>query len=318
MPGDEFARIARIAQILGPPGDPRLIPIGIGDDAAVIDPAALAPGERLVWTIDAVVEGVHFRREWLSFEDLGFRATVAATSDVLAMGARPLAAIVGWTLPADIDDLATEAIARGQRAAAELEGMSVVGGNLSSGPLSLTTAVLGATTAPIGRRGARAGDRLVVVGTLGEAALGRLCLERAETAGEAVSLVAAFRRPQILRKEALTLAAMAHAMIDVSDGLCQDAGHLAEAGAVRAVIEAGRLASRRSPRAIAMGMRLHVDVEALELGGGDDYALVAAVAKETALPPGFSEIGRFEAGEGVVVVDVEGRERAAPIGYRHQ
>jgi len=313
--GDEFARIERIARILGSPADPSLVPMGIGDDAAVIDPSRLASGERLVWTIDVVVEDVHFRRAWLSFVDLGYRATVAATSDVLAMGARPLAAIVGWTLPREVDEEGIDAIAQGQRLAADALNMSVVGGNLSSGPLSLTTTVLGAATSPVSRRGARPGDRLVVAGAVGEAALGRHLLERNELDER---FVAAFRRPQILRSEALALATVAHAMIDVSDGLCQDVGHLAESSAVRAVIELEKVAARRTPGALALASRFGVDLADLELGGGDDYAIVAAVPPGAPLPEGVGEIGRFESGEGVTVVDATGAERATALGYRHR
>ncbi|MEO7092942.1 MAG: AIR synthase related protein, partial [Polyangiales bacterium] len=108
----EFTLIRRIERALGPPSA-REVVLGIGDDCAVLDPANLGPGERLVWTVDSQLDGVHFRPELLTWEDVGFRATAAAASDLLAMGARPIAALVAWTIPPGFTDDDAEAIARG-------------------------------------------------------------------------------------------------------------------------------------------------------------------------------------------------------------
>jgi thiamine-monophosphate kinase len=302
---DEFARIAIIAEILR--GTGRDVELGIGDDAAVLAPSA----ERMVITIDAVVDGVHFRRDWMSWEDVGYRATVAAASDVLAMGARPTAAVAAWTLPDDLEDEAVAAIARGQKAAADALGMTIVGGNLASAPiLSITTTACGTTPRPIGRSGARPGDALILRGAVGEAALGIAALRagRAEVAERGVS---AYRRPRVLLAEARELATVATAMIDVSDGLAQDIGHLARASGVRAVIDSAALARRREP-SVAEGSRvLGVDPLQLELAGGDDYALVG-----TGRDDGEFVIGHIEEGEGVLI-ERGGHREPAPIGYRH-
>ncbi|MBI2388906.1 MAG: thiamine-monophosphate kinase [Deltaproteobacteria bacterium] len=263
---DEFARIDRIARILSTDGrtdggagaSARAdVIIGIGDDAAVLAPI----GERTVLTVDAAVEDVHFRRAWMSFEDIGFRATVAAASDVLAMGARPTVAVAAWTVPASLTEDAIDAIARGQREAADALGLAIVGGNLSSGPaLSITTTVLGVAAAPVGRAGARAGDRVVVAGALGEAALGLLALSQGR-ADAAPRAVAAFRRPPVLLEASTHLARVAHAAVDVSDGLAQDVGHLAKASGLRAVIDLAAVRARRRPANEAAARALGLDPE---------------------------------------------------------
>lgn len=311
-PDDEFARIDRIARILDGDGARADVLVGIGDDAAVLAPIA----ERTVLTVDAAVEDVHFRRAWMSFEDIGFRATVAAASDVLAMGARPTVAVAAWTIPASLREEDIDAIARGQRAAADALGLAIVGGNLSSGPvLSITTTVLGAAAAPVGRAGARAGDRLLLAGAVGEAALGLAALSqgRPEVAPRAVS---AFRRPPVLREASTHLARVAHAAVDVSDGLAQDVGHLAKASGLRAVIDLAAVRARRHPDSDAAARALGVDVERLELAGGEDYALIAAVSHGAAPPPGFDVIGHLEEGQGVEIA-VDGQRRAPEPGFRH-
>src|SRR5512140_312713 len=113
LASSELARIARLRRALAA-RDPRVL-LGIGDDAAVLAPTT----EPLVWTIDAAVEGVHFRREWMSFEDIGYRATMAAASDLAAMGATPLGLLAGLVLPIAFDDGDLDALVAGQRAAAE-------------------------------------------------------------------------------------------------------------------------------------------------------------------------------------------------------
>lgn len=306
---DEFALIARIAAILGPPRDG--VEIGIGDDAAVL----ARTGSRVVVTVDAAVEGVHFRRDWMDLEDIGYRATVAAASDILAMGATPHAAVAAWTIPRDVDDDTIAAIVAGQREAADRLGISIVGGNITTAPvLSITTTVLGHADRVITRSGARPGDALVLAGTVGEAALGIVALEkrRPEVSDRAVL---AYRRPRVLLEESRELARTAHAMIDISDGLAQDVGHLARASGVRIVIHADMLGWPRNPHIDEAAQGLGVNMTDLELGGGDDYALVAAMpATEDNVR---DIIGVVEAGSGVMI-ERGGKRTAAPSGYRHR
>src|SRR5207248_1620056 len=135
---------------------------------------------------------------------------------------RMAAMLAAWTLPRDVDRTTIDAIAKGQRAACDALGASIVGGNLSTGDsVSLTTTALGAVTRPISRKGAKNGEILVVAGAVGEAALGLSSLMRGREEGEAARLVRAWRRPAVLSDASRSLARIASAMIDVSDGLAQ-------------------------------------------------------------------------------------------------
>lgn len=305
---DEFAQIAAIAATVGARAQ------GLGDDCAVV------PGG--VVTVDACVEGVHFpacgalptaRRQAL-LADVGHRATVAAASDVLAMGAVPVWVVAAWTIPAWLDDDGVRAVAQGQREALDALDASLVGGNLSDGPvLSVTTTVFGRVERPIGRAGARADDLLVVAGALGEAALGFSALER----GVDHRCVAVWRRPPVLRAESAALAAGATALIDVSDGLAQDVGHVATASKVAVELSEAALLARVPHDARALAAALGVDLSRAVLGGGEDYALVAAWPAARPLPPGVDVIGRCHDGEGVRVRRLDGSLVEGPVGHRH-
>ncbi|MEB2322507.1 MAG: thiamine-phosphate kinase, partial [Sorangiineae bacterium] len=254
------------------------IELGIGDDAAILAPR----GRRLVWTIDAAVEGVHFERRWLTLADVGFRSFNAAASDLAAMGARPLGALSALALPpaASLRDVA--AIGRGQAEAARSLGCPVVGGNLSrASELSVTTTVLGEATAPLRRAGARPGDELWLVGEVGLARAGFELLRAGHPARTraARACVAAWRRPHALLRRGVALAGRARACIDVSDGLAGDAAQLAQASGVRVIIDAGALRAALSPELAAVAAALGVEPLELALEGGEDYALLAAGAR---------------------------------------
>jgi thiamine-monophosphate kinase len=222
---------------------------GIEDDAAQV-------GD-LVVTQDALVEDVHFRLGEISWRDLGFRAAAVNLSDLAASGARPKALVVGMCTPAhhslqDMVDL-YEGMAE--------TGIPVVGGDTTrAAQLVISVTALGHAERTPGRGGARAGDLLVVTGPLG---------------GKPV-------RPPIRIEEGVRLARHAHAMLDVSDGLARDAGHIAKRSGVRCVIDLDRVPLAES-----------ATIE--DLGYGEDYELLAAVEDAE----GFAVIGRCEEGEGV-------------------
>lgn len=263
--------------------------IDIGDDAAAIAPGA----DPLVWTIDAAVEGVHFRRDWVSFHDLGFRATMAAASDLAAMGARPLGILASLVLPPDVDDDALEAIARGQREACDVLGTAVLGGNLARGSeLSITTTVLGESAEPLRRDGARVGDALWLAGAVGLAAAGLALIESGREDGSPAALLAvqSWRRPQAQIDAGLMARPLATAAIDISDGLARDIGHIARASRIRAVIDPAAL---RTPELMAAAALLGRDPIDLALNGGEDYALVIAAPSRAKLH-GFNRIGGCE------------------------
>jgi thiamine-monophosphate kinase len=308
----ELERIARLARALGVKCEG--VEVGIGDDAAVL----AIDDELLVWTIDAQVEGTHFRRELISWRDVGWRATMAAASDLAAMGARPWCALAALALPSDVDDAAFDAIAAGQRAAADAIGAAIVGGNLARATeVSLTTTLLGRCARAIGRDGARAGDSIWIAGDVGLAAAGLRALASgdariAEDARIAVA-VERWRTPRALVAEGLRMAAHAHAAIDVSDGLARDVAHVARASGVRVVIDADALLARAPALRDAAGA-LGVSAIDLALHGGEDYALV--VASSVALD-GFARIGDVREGAGVALRE-DGAERdLAPHGFDH-
>jgi thiamine-monophosphate kinase len=306
---DERGRIAMLAHVLGvgAPG----VELGIGDDAAVLTPP---PGGRLVWTIDEQVEGVHFERRALGWDDLGWRSFVAAASDVAAMGATPWCALAALVLPDDVDDAALESIAAGQRDAAAIVGAPIVGGNLSRGPaLSLATTVLGACERAIARSGAKPGDGVWMAGRVGLAAAGWLALQRGRGDEPALrEAVATWRRPYPLVAQGQALGAVAHAAVDVSDGLARDAGHLAEASGVCLVLDEAALVADEVLVATARAL----DTPALELAlyGGEDYALVAASPEPI---HGFRRIGAVRQGAGVTLAGVGSERPVEPRGFDH-
>jgi thiamine-monophosphate kinase len=262
--------------------------VGIGDDAAVLAP----PGHDLVWTVDAAVEGVHFRRDLLTLEDLGFRATMAAASDLAAMGAAPLGLLAALVLPPWVSDDDLEAMARGQREAGDALGTAIVGGNLARGSeLSITTTALGSAARPLTRAGAQPGDGIWVAGPIGLAGAGFAALDSGVgTRPELAAAAFAWRRPHARIAEGLRAGPIAHAAIDVSDGLARDVGHLARASGVRVVLEASAIVGPELASASAVLGRDAVD---LALYGGEDYALVVALAPGDVLA-GFVRVGRVE------------------------
>jgi thiamine-monophosphate kinase len=257
--GREFDAIRTMLQVWGARAS------GIGDDAAILDVPA---GQRLVVSTDATVEGVHFRREWLKPEEIGFRAAVAALSDLAAMGALPLGLLLGLGVPQDWSG-SLVAIARGVGDAAAAAGCPIVGGNLSRAKeLSLTLTVLGTAARPLERGGVRTGDVLYVTGRLG----GPRAAVRAWMEGSTprVEHRARFAAPRPRIAEARWLVdAGCHAAIDISDGLVADAGHLAQASGVRLELDLDALPCVK-------GVSLDEAVS-----GGEEYELIVAFPEAT-------------------------------------
>jgi thiamine-monophosphate kinase len=312
-PRGEFALIERFTRALPLRGAG--VVVGPGDDAAVL---RLRRGEDLVATVDAVVEGVHFDGRF-SAADVGWKALAVNLSDLAAMGARPLHALVALALPPGTPARRVLGLARGLGACARAHGTAVVGGNVTRArELSVTVTVLGAVPAgrALLRSGARAGDLLAVTGTLGDAALGL-------APGAPRALALRQRRPTPRLAAGRALARVAHAGVDVSDGLAQDVGHLCRASGVGAIVEAARLplspAYRRAARRLA-------DPLAPALGGGEDYELAVAIppaalarARAAAARGGtrLTVVGRFVAGRGVRVLGRAGETVRTPAGHDH-
>jgi len=297
----EFGLIAAIAALL-PASSAG--PVGIGDDAAVIR----APDQRVVATTDLLVEGRHFRRDWSGAFDIGGKAAAQNLADVAAMGASPTALLVGLAAPGDLLVTWAEDLVRGLAAECARAGASVVGGDVSSADsVMLAITALGDLCGrePVTRAGADAGDRLAIAGRPGRSAAGLALLEagRADVpgpAGEFAGLVASHRRPQppyACGPEAALLGATS--MIDISDGLVADLGHVAEASGVRLDIEAARLPDDPALRSAAEA--LGADRLRWILTGGEDHALAATFPRETDLPGHWQVVGTARKGRGVTV-----------------
>lgn len=320
----EFERIATFFAPLaaGFPGA-----LGLTDDAALIRPAE---GCELVVTTDTMVAGVHYVGDEPA--DLVAQKLLRVNlSDLAAMGARPVAYTLNIALPSTLQDDWLERFTAGLAADQQRFGIALAGGDSVStpGPVTLTITAFGevAANAALRRSGARVGDLVYVSGTIGDGALGLEVL-RGRVAGLAQAhkdaLIERYRRPQPRTACGPRLAGLAHAAIDVSDGLAADLGHIAEVSGVAAVIETVSV-----PLSTAAAATLALDPHLRDaiLGGGDDYELlftappaaaggIASLSSELGLP--LTAIGRIESGRGVRVVDADGAEIALrAAGYTH-
>jgi thiamine-monophosphate kinase len=276
-----------------------------GDDAAVVRARAFA-----VTSIDTVVEGVHFTRSTHSPAQIGRRALASALSDLAAMGAEPGEAYVSLVCPPDFEEPLE--LVRGMEALAEECATTIAGGDVVRGPaLTVTVAVTGWADREdelVGRDGARPGDLVAVTGELGGSEAGRLLLERGER--EPAELIRRHLYPEPRLAEGRALAAAgATAMIDLSDGLATDAGHVADRSGVE-------LRIRLADVPVARGVTPEAAVS-----GGDDYELLVTVPPErraaAAEAAGLTWIGEVASGGGVVLLGPDG-----PVGglrgYEHR
>jgi len=287
--------------------------VGPGDDAAVLR----TPKGHVVVSTDLLVEGRHFRREWATAHDIGRRAAAQNLSDINAMGGRATALTVGLALPRDLPAQWVLDLADGLAEEAALVGASIVGGDLTAGSevVIAVTALGECAVAPVLRSGARAGDVLAIAGRQGWAAAGLAVLGRGFRSPRKV--VEAHQRPEPPYDAGPAAAeAGATAMIDVSDGLVADVGHLAEGSGVAIDIDTGAFPLDEPLQAV--GAALGVDPLQFVLGGGEDHPLVATFPQGTPLPAGFREIGRVTAREdGSPTVTVDGAAYEGVPGHVH-
>lgn len=283
--------------------------VGPGDDAAVL---RIRHGHVVVST-DLLVEGRHFRRDWVPAADVGRRAAAQNLSDVNAMGGRAHSLTIGMAVPADLPVSWALEFAAGFAEECRAVGASVVGGDLTRGDqLVVAVTVLGScTVSPVLRSGAEPGDVVALAGRQGWAAGGLAVLGRGFRSPRV--LVEAYRRPEPPYDAGPEAAAAgATAMVDVSDGLLSEAGHLARGSAVAIDLRSDALEVPEPLHAVAAATG--ADPLSFVLGGGDDHALLATFPPEAALPAGFRVIGTVSEGEGVTV---DGAPYDGPTGWTH-
>ncbi|HLG05763.1 MAG TPA: thiamine-phosphate kinase [Gemmatimonadales bacterium] len=307
--GPEFDRIRAIAKALGPRAS------DLGNDCALVRLGSVT----LALTTDVSVERVHFRREWLSLEEIGWRAAVASLSDLAAAGAQPIGLLAALTMAPGEPEPAFASVMSGVGAAVESVGGTVLGGDLSrGGDMSLAITAIGSVDRPIGRSGARPGDGLWVTGELGGA---RAALAAWRAGREPDPRARArFAHPEPRIEAGRWLAAHgARAMLDVSDGLAGDAAHLAAASGVRVRVELEKIPAH--PAVATEARATGEPAAAFAAQGGEDYELLVAMPAEPAdrsgIPPlPLTRIGRIEAGPAEVVFALDGR-RLHFSGYDH-
>jgi thiamine-monophosphate kinase len=316
-PRGEFEWIDRLVELLGPAalgddGRP-----AIGDDVAVLHGPG---GEAWAWTVDELVEGVHFRFDWLEPEAVGHRALSASLSDLAAATATPIGALVTASGSPEAFAARLEGIYRGLGELARETGCPVRGGDVSraEGPLHLTVTALGRCRhgGPPGRGGAKPGDELWVTGRLGAPAAAVDLLTRAGDdpvrLAEARTHPATARlaRPNARLAEARWLAERVplHALIDVSDGISGDAAHIAERSRVKIAIETARLPVHAA--ALDIARRVGGDADGWALHGGEEFELLLSAPAGVIEPLAGSfddrfgipltRIGAVDTGSGVV------------------
>jgi len=301
----EFGLIgALVAQF--PQGEHVLV--GPGDDAAVLRVRA----GHVVVSTDLLVEGRHFRRDWASAEDVGHRAAAQNLSDINAMGGTAHSLTIGLGAPGDLPAQWALDFARGFADECALVGASVVGGDLTrANEVVIAVTVIGACTqAPVLRSGAEPGQVLAIAGRQGWSAGGLAVLGRGFRSPRV--LVEAYRRPEPPYAAGPAAAvAGATAMIDVSDGLVADAGHLAADSGVAIDLRSDAFEVPEPLHAVAAATGS--DPLALILGGGEDHSLLATFDPGT-VPAGWTEVGSVSEGEGVTV---DGAEYDGPTGWTH-
>jgi len=301
------------------PGSPALI-VGIGDDAAVLR----AADGRVVATTDMLIEGRHFRREWSAARDIGGKAAARNLADIAAMGARPTALLVSFAGPGDLEVAWVLELAEGIAEEAAAAGACVAGGDTSSADVvMLAITALGdlGGREPVTRRAARPGDVVAIAGTLGSAAAGLALLSAGLTSPGAglEYLTRAHRRPEPPYDAGPQAAALgATSMIDISDGLIADVGHIAAGSGVRLEVESALITAEPvvRPGSLAQAAALLPGTDWLRwvLAGGDDHALVATFPPGTVLPERWAVIGQVTRGDGVLV---DGRRWNEAGGWEH-
>jgi thiamine-monophosphate kinase len=323
----EPALIEALARRFG--AGPAEVVVGIGDDCAALD---LGGPDYLLWTMDTLVEGVHFDLAYFTLEQLGRRSLAVNLSDIAAMGGTPLYALLSLGWPPEMDTSGALEVGEGLARAAREFGVAVIGGDTIASPAGVlvTVSLLGRVPRAemLRRTGARVGDRIYVTGSLGEAAAGLEILRHSLTVPsdlkEALCQAHLSPRPQLAAGRVLAREGLASAAIDLSDGVATDLFHICRASGVGARLEAAILPVSRGVRTVAEILKQ--DPLKLALTGGEDYQLLFTSAKPPkALEAAFSRaglppplpLGEMLPGEAVILATSGGEQDISGAGFNH-
>lgn len=302
----EFELIERITSGLVVGDD---VVLSVGDDAAVLDLAG-----HVVVTTDMLIENVHFTRRWSPARAVGRKAVAVNVSDVEAMGARPSSVVVGLAFPKDLDQDWVVEFEAGAKEECAKAGVSLVGGDLSSSAhIAICVTAIGdlGGRAAVTRAGARPGDVVAVCGRLGWAGAGLAVLQRGF--GSPKELVAEQQTPSVPYGQGLAAArAGATAMLDVSDGLLADLGHIADASQVLIDVDTSLVEIPEPVQRVAAATGR--PALGFVLAGGEDHALAATFPPGAPLPVGWRRVGLVREGGGILV---DGAPFDGSLGWDH-
>jgi len=311
----EFELIRRFFQPLSADPDCGQVLLGIGDDCAI---QRVPAGQDLVFSVDTMVEGVHFPLGYRP-DFLGWRALAAAASDLAAMAADPVCFTLALTLP-EADESWLEAFARGLASASAAFGLPLAGGDTTRGPLTLTLQVHGTVPSDcaIRRAGARTGDLICVSGTLGDAGAALDYLDESGPTDDMLAVLERYHHPEPRLAAGQALRAIATAAIDISDGLLADLGHLLAASGTGARVDVPKL-----PLSDPLCRLKGLDAAQYALHSGDDYELCVTLAPESwvrapeLLKTLFTVIGVVEPEPGLRLSGARSTEAQSRAGFDH-
>lgn len=279
--------------------------IGIGDDGAVVAPSI----KKIVLSTDMAVEGVHFKREWSTLEEIGGKITAANLADIYAMGGVPKYLLVSAGLPEGISKEEFEELGRGIKAEAELVNCLVVGGDISKArELVISIAAIGEVEKPVRRSGAREGDKVFISNLPGYSAAGLAQLNIGVQKSKYITL---HKKPKVPYAMAARFAGI-NAMADVSDGLLSECTHIANASKVGMILDGDKI--KEIPGFFELenlAIEMKVDIWSWVLAGGEDHAFLGM---NKIVPEGAFEIGEVVSGD---QVKVKGASEIKNPGWRH-
>lgn len=304
----EFSEFGLISEITKDLVFPPEVLLGPGDDAAVFQLSGTA-----VWSVDTAVEGVHFRRNWSRATDIGRKAVASALADLEAMGAKGLGILVSLSLPASLEKDWVLELAQGIISETRKAKVALLGGDLTKAEeIVISVSVLGelGEVGAVTRAGAQIDDVIAISSPTGLAAAGLALLNRGFRSPREV--VQAQRCPEISYGLGQKVAAQAHAMIDISDGLLADLEHIAEASGVAIHVDSKALIIPEILVAVATVLRRSTALDFV-LTGGEDHVLAGSFAADD-VPEGWQIIGAVRSGRGIYL---DGEKYQGKTGFQH-